>query len=68
MADRKRVSTTVVRCRECEFDDMERYAVVIVYQDGDVEVCCSGDCSPCKYERLKGGSKGVTSPGAQILE
>jgi len=49
MADRKRVSTTVVRCRECEFDDKERYVVVIVYQGGHVEVCCNGGCSACKY-------------------
>jgi hypothetical protein len=38
MAVRKRVSTTVVKCRECEFDDTERYVRIIVYED--VEVHC----------------------------
>jgi len=34
MANRKWVSTEVVRCRKCEFDDRERYVVVIAYRMG----------------------------------
>ena len=63
MADRKWGSTEVVKCRECEFDDRERYARVIVYEDGDVEVHCSGGCLKCKYKyqcgNLTEGGKGV---------
>ena len=51
MADKKRASTEVVRCRECQFDDRERCVVIIVYEDGDVEVRCNGGCSACKYRR-----------------
>ena len=51
IANRKRVSTEVVRCRKCEFDDKERYVVVTAYEDGDVEVRCDGGCSACKYRR-----------------
>jgi len=51
MANRKRVSTRVVKCRECEFDDEERLARIIVYEDGDVEVHCSGGCLKCKYQQ-----------------
>ena len=58
MADRKRVSTTVVRCRECEFDDSERYVIVAAYEDGDVEVRCNGGCSACKYRDASVEAKG----------
>ncbi|MBA7701772.1 hypothetical protein ES703_110518 [subsurface metagenome] len=49
MADRKRVFTEVVKCRQCEFDDRERCAVVILYEGGVIEVRCNGGCSKCKY-------------------
>ena len=52
MAARKRVSTEVVKCRECEFDDRERYVITTTYEDGDVEVRCNGGCAVCKYRRL----------------
>ncbi len=63
MADRKWGSTEVVKCRECEFDDRERYVVVIAYEDGDVEVRCNSGCSGCKYKYQRGnlteGRKGM---------
>jgi len=60
MADRKRVSTAVVRCRECEFDDRTRYVVVVVCEDGDVEVRCNGGCTTCKYRDASVEAKGLT--------
>jgi len=56
MADRKRVSTEVVGCRECEFDDKEHYAVVILYEGGVIEVRCTSGCSKCKYQPSVAGS------------
>ena len=41
-----------MKCRECEFDDRERYVIMTTYEDGDVEVRCNGDCAVCKYRRL----------------
>jgi len=65
MADRKRVSTAVVKCRECEFDDRERYVIHIVYENGDVEVRCNGGCSACKYRRPVLRRKESTGKGGE---
>jgi len=45
----KVVSTQVVRCRECSTDDRVHEAVLIVYEDGYVEVRCDGGCTRCRY-------------------
>lgn len=39
-----------MKCRQSEFDDKERYAVVILYEDGVIEVRCTAGCSACKYQ------------------
>lgn len=65
MANRKRVSTEVVKCRQCEFDDLERYAVVILYEDGEVEVRCAGCCSACNYQPPVLRRRGSTGEGEE---
>ena len=48
MAKKEVVSTQIVRCRERY--EVEYQAVVIVYENGDVEVQCDGACGKhCQY-------------------
>ena len=46
----KVVSTETVKCNYRE--DEEHVAVVIVFEDGEVQVRCSGRCAYCKYGRV----------------
>ena len=45
----KVVATETVKCNYK--DDEEHYAVVIVFEDGEVDVRCSGDCAYCVYKQ-----------------
>lgn len=48
MAEKKVVSTQIVKCRE-RYEE-EYQVVVIVYKNGDVEVQCDGGCGKyCQY-------------------
>ena len=48
----KVVSVEVVKCRDSF--DQEHDAVVIVYEDGSVEVRCPGGCYGCPYGKVVG--------------
>jgi len=49
MAEKEVVSTQIVKC--CERYELEYQAVVIVYDNGDVEVQCDGGCGKyCQYD------------------
>jgi len=65
MADRKWGSTQVVKCQECEFDNRERYVVVVAYEDGVLEVRCNGSCSACQYQPPALKRKGLISEGKE---
>ena len=48
MAEKEVVSTQIVKCRERHEEEYQ--AVVIVYENGDVEVQCDGGCGKyCHY-------------------
>lgn len=45
--DPKVVSTEVIHCNQ--WGDEGVQAIIIVFEDGTVEVRCEGHCTPCRY-------------------
>ena len=63
MAEKDVVSTQIVKCHERY--EIEYQAVVIVYENGDVEVQCEGGCGKyCQY----GLNKLAVQENLKVLE
>lgn len=45
--ERKVVSTQIVHCNQWSDEGVD--ALLVVYDDGAVEVHCEGNCQPCRY-------------------
>ncbi len=50
--ERKVVSTQIVHCKQWSDEGVD--ALLVVYDDGTVEVHCEGSCSPCRYGKQVG--------------
>lgn len=48
--ERKAISTQLVHCAQLSDEGVD--ALLVVYDDGAVEVHCEGNCEPCRYGKL----------------
>ncbi|MBA7703672.1 hypothetical protein ES703_112464 [subsurface metagenome] len=46
----KVVSTQIVHCSQWSDEGVD--ALLVVFQDGTVEVHCEGNCKPCRFGEL----------------